>query len=75
MDLLRQFDTRPTSPSDGPVTLARHLAGTSGSPVTCSGHLWMDLFFVFCCFFFCVPQLYLWGSPLLGEIFTYVTVF
>ena len=25
-------------------------------------------------FFFCVPQLYLWGSPLLGEIFAYVTV-
>ena len=25
--------------------------------------------------FFCVPQLYLWGSPLLGEIFAYVTVF
>ena len=26
-------------------------------------------------FFFCVPQLYLWGSPLLGEVFAYVTVF
>ena len=26
-------------------------------------------------FFFCVPQQYLWGSPLLGEIFAYVTVF
>ena len=25
--------------------------------------------------FFCVPQLYLWGSPLLGEIFAYVTGF
>ena len=25
--------------------------------------------------FFFVPQLYLWGSPLLGEIFAYVTVF
>ena len=25
--------------------------------------------------FFCVPQLCLWGSPLLGEIFAYVTVF
>ena len=25
--------------------------------------------------FFCVPKLYLWGSPLLGEIFAYVTVF
>ena len=25
-------------------------------------------------FFFCVPQLYLWGSPFLGEIFAYVTV-
>ena len=34
--------------------------------------------FCFCfCFllFFCVPQLYLWGSPLLGDIFAYVTVF
>ena len=26
-------------------------------------------------FFFCVPQLYLWGSPFLGEIFAYVIVF
>ena len=26
-------------------------------------------------FFFCVPQLYLWGSPLWGEIFAYVNVF
>ena len=25
--------------------------------------------------FFGVPQLYLWGSPLLGEIFAYVTIF
>ena len=25
--------------------------------------------------FFFVPQLYIWGSPLLGEIFAYVTVF
>ena len=25
--------------------------------------------------FFCVPQLYLWGSPLWGEIFAYGTVF
>ena len=33
------------------------------------------LFFVFFVVFFCVPQLYLWGSPLLGEIFAYVTVF
>ena len=34
--------------------------------------------FFFCLFFvgfFYVPQLYLWGSPLLGEIFAYVTVF
>ena len=30
-------------------------------------------FFVFVCLggFFCVPQLYLWGSPLLGEIFAF----
>ena len=26
-------------------------------------------------FFVCIPQLYLWGSPLLGEIFAYVAVF
>ena len=26
-------------------------------------------------FFFGIPQLYLRGSPLLGEIFAYVTVF
>ena len=31
--------------------------------------------FLFYFIFFCVPQLYLWGSPLLGEIFAYVTVF
>ena len=31
--------------------------------------------FKFFFFFFGVPQLYLWGSPLLGEIFAYVTVF
>ena len=30
---------------------------------------------VFRTFFLCVPQLYLWGSPLLGEIFVYVTLF
>ena len=34
------------------------------------------VFFCFVLFFvFCVPQLYLWGSPFLGEIFAYVTVF
>ena len=33
------------------------------------------VFFIYLFFFFCVPQLYLWGSPLLGEIFVYVTVF
>ena len=27
------------------------------------------------CLSFCVPQLYLWGSPFWGEIFAYVTVF
>ena len=26
-------------------------------------------------FFFCLPQLYLWGSPFWGEIFAYVTFF
>ena len=34
--------------------------------------LFKEFFFFF---FFCVPQLYLWGSPLLGEIFAYVTTF
>ena len=36
-----------------------------------------DFYFfnLFIYFFFCVPQLYLWGSPLLGEIFAYVAVF
>ena len=29
---------------------------------------------LFVCLFFGVPQLYLWGSPFLGEIFAYVTV-
>ena len=32
-------------------------------------------FLLFFFFLFCVPQLYLWGPPLLGEIFAYVTVF
>ena len=32
-------------------------------------------FFLFFGGVFCVPQLYLWGSPLLGEIFAYVTIF
>ena len=41
---------------------------------------WGCFLFFCCCFFlsffvFCVPQLYLWGSPLLGEIFAYVPVF
>ena len=35
----------------------------------------LSLMEVFFFFFFSVPQLYLWGSPLLGEIFAYVTVF
>ena len=39
-----------------------------------SGKRRADIFFFFF-FFFCVPQLYFWGSPLLGEIFAYVTVF
>ena len=30
------------------------------------------IFLLFVC---CVPQLYLWGSPLLGAIFAYVTFF
>ena len=37
--------------------------------------LFCSALFFFSFFFFCVPQLYLWGSPLLGEIFAYVTVF
>ena len=36
-----------------------------------SSSVFPAIFFIF----FCVPQLYLWGSPLLGEIFAYVTVF
>ena len=32
-------------------------------------------FLFVCLFVFFVPQPYLWGSPLLGEIFAYVTVF
>ena len=35
----------------------------------------LEVLFVCLFAFFCVPQLYLWGSPLLGEIFAYVTVF
>ena len=40
------------------------------SPITLGGP-----FTYFFFLFFCVPQLYLWGSPFLGEIFAYVTVF
>ena len=40
-----------------------------------TGHEVLRLVFFFCFVLFCVPQLYLWGSPLLGEIFAYVTVF
>ena len=36
---------------------------------------YLRFFSSFFFFFFCVPQLYLWGSPLLGEIFAYITVF
>ena len=43
---------------------------TSGQD--CVPHRGDDLFFFF---FFCVPQLYFWGSPFWGEIFAYVTVF
>ena len=54
--------------SDGPVFCSIRVS--SGSCVVgvcvCNGFFWG---------FFCVPQLYLWGSPLLGEIFAYVTVF
>ena len=45
---------------------------------SCRGFFCFVLFwfgFFFFSFSFCVPQLYLWGSPLLGEIFAYVTVF
>ena len=37
--------------------------------------MWGRGAFFFFFFFFFVPQLYLWGSLLLGEIFAYVTVF
>ena len=37
------------------------------------GVVLFSFFFFF--FPFGVPQLYLWGSPRLGEIFAYVTVF
>ena len=43
--------------------------------VTGSSCVSFGVFFVFFFVFFCVSQLYLWGSPLLGEIFAYVTVF
>ena len=47
----------------------RRASRRSGDDETCSD---TDV----CLFvFFCIPQLYLWGSPLLGEIFAYVTVF
>ena len=44
-----------------------------GHPIHLLGSECRIFFFFF--FFFGVPQLYLWGSPLLGEIFAYVTVF
>ena len=46
-----------------------------GNPLhRCPPH-WPSGFFFFFFFLLCVPQLYLWGSPLLGEIFAYKTVF
>ena len=51
------------------------MGGGGGGGFVC---LFLFLFvclFVFFVLFFCFPQLYLWGSPLLGEIFAYVTVF
>ena len=46
---------------------------TSPAPgVLCLSHGSAETFFFF---FFSVPQLYLWGSPLLGEIFAYATAF
>ena len=36
---------------------------------------WNDVKFFFFFFFARSPAIYLWGSPLLGEIFAYVTVF
>ena len=50
------------------LTLSQYTDTKPTSPST-------NFFFLFVFFFFCVPQLYLWGSPLLGEIFAYVTVF
>ena len=55
----------------------QNIADLKDGQVSASG------FFVFCFFFWgggggrggCVPQIYLWGSPLLGEIFAYVAVF
>ena len=44
-------------------------------PSFCFLFCFVCLFVFFVLFFFCVPRLYLWGSPLLGEIFAYVTVF
>ena len=46
-------------------------------------HIFFFVVFSYCCCvlnsvfisFFWVPQLYFWGSPFLGEIFAYVTVF
>ena len=36
---------------------------------------WQKFLQIGCTFFFCVPQLCLWGSPSWGEIFAYETVF
>ena len=47
---------------------------TKMSRITCLS-LIVCLFCLFFFFFFLVPQLYLWGSPFLDEIFAYVTVF
>ena len=54
-------------------TISHELCGCEVKDVHGLQSFVSTLFFFF--FFFCVPQLYLWGSPLLGEIFAYVTVF
>ena len=59
----------------------RHRYAISGLISTCCFSVFQAASFpkmisnLFFFFFFCVPQLYLWGSPLLGEICTYVTIF
>ena len=71
MDVCRLVEHEGDFGANFRLLLASQSSGVGGDIILQSNWLIQLIFF----FFFCVPQLYLSGSPLLGEIFAYVTVF